>query len=128
MGNSNIVGAIRRVTLDGVTYDVFPDANVSEVGAKWKNEPVPTSGRTLRKMTKQTESRTGIALACNGAERDVLKALAENTDDFTMSYETACGDVYRCKGFIDFETRETEEGRAMISMHPRDAWEAFLAS
>lgn len=124
----DIVGALRKVTLDGITFDVFPDANVNEVGSAWENSPVPTSGRTLRKMMKRTESREGVVLACNGAERDILKELSERQEDYTMSYQLASGDVYRCKGFIEFENRETEEGRASIQMHPRTAWEPFLAS
>lgn len=124
----DIVGALRKVTLDGTTFDVFPDSNVTEVGSQWENQPLPTSGRTLRKMTKRSENREGVVLACNGVERDILKELSERQSDYTMSYETASGDVYRCTGWIEFENRETEEGRASIQMHPRKTWDSFLAS
>jgi hypothetical protein len=123
----DIVGAIRKVTLDGITFNVFADANIKEVGSAWENSDIPTSGRTMRKMVKRSEKREGCVLACNGAERDILKELSERTTDYTMSYETAAGDVYRCTGWIDFEARETEENRAAITMWPRESWEAFLA-
>lgn len=123
----DIVGAIRKVTLDGVSFDCFSDTNITEVGSQWQNESIPTSGRNMRKMTKRAENREGIVIAANGAERDILKELSERQTDFTMSYETAAGDVYRCSGWIEFENRETEENRASIQMHPRNTWEPFLA-
>lgn len=123
----DIVGAIRKVTLDGITFDVFPDANVKEVGSAWENSAVPTSGRTMRKMMKRVEEREGIVLACNGAERDILKGFADGTVDIPMSYVTAAGDIYSAAGFIEFESRETEENRATIKMIPRSDWTARLA-
>jgi hypothetical protein len=123
----DIVGAIRKVTLDGVTFTCMADTNISEVGSAWENSDVPTSGRTIRKMVKRSEKRENVVLACNGAEREILKELSERTEDYTMSYETAAGDVYRTMGWIDFATRETEENRATITLFPRDKWESFLA-
>jgi hypothetical protein len=123
----DITGTLRKVTLDGVTFDVMADTNVNEVGSAFQNEAIPTSGRNLKKMTRRVEARGGVALACNGSEREVLKDLAERTADFPMSYETAASDVYRATGWIEFENRETEESRATIQMHPRNGWEPFLA-
>lgn len=123
----DITGTLRKVTLDGITFDVMADTNVTETGSQWQNEAIPTSGRNLKKMTRRPEIREGVVLACNGSERDLLKEMAERTTDFPMSYETAAGDVYRATGWIEFESRETEENRATIQMHPRDSWESFLA-
>ncbi len=125
---SDTAGSIRRVTLDGVTFDVPGDANVSEVGSAFLNESVATSGRMLRKMTKRSQIREGLVVIANGAERELLQELAERLSDFPMSYETAGGDVYRAQGWIEFENRETEELRAAIQLHPRNVWESFLAA
>jgi hypothetical protein len=125
---SDTAGTIRKVTLDGISFDAMADTNISEVGSAFANENVPTSGRNLRKMTKRSENREGVVLAANGAEREVLKELAERTTDFPMSYETAGGDVYRATGGIEFENRETEELRASIQMLPRLGWDPFLAA
>lgn len=124
----DIVGTIRKVTLDGITFDVMGDTNIKEVGSRYQSEAIPTSGRNLHKMTKRVETREGVTIACNGSEREVLKGLAERTTDFSMSYQTANGDVFRTVGWIEFENRETEESRATIQMIPRDGWEPFLAT
>ncbi len=124
---SDTTGSIKKVTLDGVTFDVFADTNISETGSAFENSSIPTSGRNLRKMVGRPENREGVVLACNGFERGVLKGLADGVADFPMSYETAGGDVYRAAGWIEFENRETEESRATIQMHPRDTWTEFVA-
>lgn len=122
---SDIAGAIRKVTLDGVTYRVFGDANIKEVGSGWENSSVVTSGGTMRKMVKRVEERESVVLVANGQERETLRDLADGLSDFPMSYETASGDVYRAIGFIEFESRETEENRATVKLIPRDKWEFF---
>lgn len=123
----DISGSIRKVTINGITFDAMADANISETGSQYANESVPTSGRNMRKMTRRAENRESVILACNGSERSLLEELADQLDDFPMSYETAAGDVYRSTGWIEFENRETEENRATIQMCPRDRWDSFLA-
>lgn len=123
----SVCGTLKKVTLDGVTFDVFADTDVKEVGSGWENTVIPTSGGNVRKMVSRAESREGITLVCSGAEFDTLKDLAERLDDFPMSYETAAGDVYRATGWIEFESRQTAENKASIQMHPRNSWESFLA-
>lgn len=127
MSNKDLAGSIRKVTLDGVTYDAMGDSNVGETGGPWENDGVATSGRNIRKMTKRVDLRDGLVLAANGAEFEQLKELAARTDDFTMSYTTASGDVYRAMGWIEVEKRETEENRVTVKMFPRKTWESFLA-
>ena len=126
---NDTVGTPRKVTLDGITFDVMADTNISEVGSQFENEPVPTSGRTMKKMTRRSKAAESVTLACNGDERQVLEELDERTENFSMSYELASGDVFRAVGFIVFENRETEETRATIQMHPAqdNKWEPFIA-
>lgn len=122
----NISGSIRKLTLDGTSFDVMADTNITEVGSAYENDSVPTSGTNMRKMTKRAENREGIVVACNGSERDLLKGLSERNTDFPMSYETAAGDVFRSTGWIEFENRETEENRASVKMFPRVKWSQFV--
>ena len=124
----NVSGSIRKLTLDGVTFDVLGDANFSETVSAYESEAVPTSGVNIRKMTKRAKIVESVVVGANGAERDQLKALAERTTDFPMSYETAGGDVFRAQGWIEFENRETEENRASLQLHPRADWTSFIAS
>lgn len=122
----NIAGSIRKLTLDGTSFDVMADTNITEVGSQFENDAVPTSGANMRKMTRRAENREGIVVACNGAERDLLKGLSERSTDFPMSYETAAGDVFRSTGWIEFENRETEENRGAVKMFPRSKWTQFI--
>lgn len=124
----DLTGSIKKVTLDGVTFDAAADADFSQVRGQYTNEAVATSGRNMRKMQKRVETAEGVDLITNGAEFDQLKGLSERTTDFPMSYTTAAGDVYRATGWIDLEKRQTMEGKTAIKMFPRGTWEPFLAS
>lgn len=127
MASKDVTGTIRSVTLAGVTYDVFADSSIKATPSSHENTAIPTSGRNMRKMVKRVQSREGLVLVANGVEQEALKALAESTDDITMSYETAAGDVYRASGWIEFASHETEENKAEVTLCPRRDWEAFLA-
>ena len=124
----DISGSIRKLTLNGVTYDVMHDANINEIGSGYENTAIPTSGRNIRKMAKRVQLRESVIVAANGNERDALHALADGGADFPMAYTTAAGDVYHATGFIEFVKRETEENRAELKLIPRTKWESFLKS
>ena len=123
----DLSGTLRKVTIDGVTYDVFADTNVSAIPSAYENTSVPTSGRNMRKMMRRSQNRESITLVANGAEQEALRLLSERLDDYPLSYETAAGDVYRATGWVHFETHETEENRATVQLCPRGEWSAFLA-
>ena len=125
---ADVTGTLRKVTLDGVTFDVFADSNINATVGAFESTSVPTSGRNMHKMVKRPENREGLVLVANGDEQALLLELSERTTDFTMSYMTAAGDVYRADGWIMFESHETEENRAAIQMHPRTVWSPFLAN
>ena len=123
---SKVVGTLRKVTLDGVTYDAAADASIKAMPSAFENTSVPTSGANVRKMVKRAQTRESVTLIVGGAEQAALKALAERLDDFPMSYEEANGDTYTATGFIEFESYDTDTGIATIKMEPRDEWAAFL--
>lgn len=122
---SDVAGTIKKVTLDGVTYDVPADINISEMGSGFENTLIPTSGRNVLKQVKRGETREGVVLIANDQEMDVLTALAEQQTSFPMSYETASGTVKRATGWIEFANRETEENRAAIILLPEGKWSTF---
>jgi len=125
---SNNVGTARRVTIDGITFDVMGDANLSQIKGKYTNEEVVTTGKIAQKKTLRAQKVESVNLQCNGEEAEELKALSERTGSFPMSYETAATDVFRTTGFINFENHDTEAGLAVIQMIPDtiDGWAAFI--
>lgn len=123
---ADVTGTLRNVTLDGISFDVFADTDVKEVGGKYENSAIATSGRNMHKMVKRVEEREGVDLATNGAERGVLKELSERNVDFGMSYTTASGDTYFATGWIEFDSRQTAENKSTIKMMPRNDWSEKL--
>lgn len=76
-GTGDVSGTIRRVAIAGVTYRALGDTNTNLVPQAFKNEMVPTSGGNMLKKTKQVRTLTGVTLACNAAEVEALRAIAE---------------------------------------------------
>ena len=122
-----VAGSIRKITLDGITFDAFGSTNIKATPSEYSNEAIATSGDNLRKMVKRATVREGVDIKADGAELEILRALADALDDFSMSYTTAAGDVYRASGWIELESHETEEAKATVKMFSRsNEWECFL--
>ena len=125
MGNTT--GSIRKITLNAITFDVMADSNFNETGSAFDNDRIPTSGKSVKKMTKRVQKVESVVVKANPDERQLLKALSDSITDFGMSYTTADGSVRRSNGSIFFENRETEENRATLQLHPSGDWEEFVA-
>lgn len=121
----DVSGSIRKLTIEGVSYRVTGDANFTEIITRFENSMIPTSGKSMRKMVRRTPAREGIVLSTNGAERESLKAQAEDLANQKFSYTNAAGDVYRCEGTFEIENNETEDNRTAIQIMPDDDWTFF---
>lgn len=122
------VGSMRKVTLDGVPFNVMADANADQKKGKFDTEGVPTSGDTIMQKTYRAQTADSIGLQANNAEADVLRVLSERINNFPMSYTTADGSTFRAVGQINYEGHNTEKGLATIQMIPEssDGFAVFL--
>lgn len=123
-----ISGSLRKLTIEGISFNVAADANLTETFTTFENSMIASSGRALRKMMKRVPMREGLVLLTDAAERETLKSFAESLDDLKVSYTNAAGDTYRCSGTIEIENNETEENRTTCQVHPREDWTAFISS
>jgi len=127
MANS---GTIRRITINGATYDVPADINITFNRSSFETEGVATSGRTMFKMTRRVPTMESVVLMTTPAEAEALRAIAESLADATIAVELADGTIYRTTGKINYENWETEENKSAITIIPaktRDAWTPFIA-
>lgn len=123
---NKIAGSIRKVTIEGVSYDTAADVDFSQVAGRYTNDVIATSGCNMRKMIKRSETLDSVELLTSEAEFNALKAISERTDDISMSYVTASGAVYRASGWIEVEKRGTQEGKTSLKMFPRNSWEPMF--
>jgi hypothetical protein len=124
---NDVVGSLRKLSIEGIPFRVAADANFSETVTVFENSMIATSGRAMRKMTRRVPMTEGIVLIVNEAERQNLKSFAESIDDLKVSYTKASGDTFKCEGTIEIENLETEEGRLTCQVHPREDWTPFQA-
>jgi len=127
MSNS---GTVRKVVINGATYDVPADINITFNRSSFTTEGVATSGRTMYKMTRRVPTMESVVLMTDPSEAEALRAVAESLADATIAVELADGSTYRTSGKINYENWETEENRSAIVIIPskvKDAWTPFIA-
>jgi len=127
MGNA--VGSIKKVALNGFTFNVMGDSNFDHKKGKFETEPVVHSGGNTMSKKLRAQNVESVGLQCGASEAEVLKELSESLTNFDMSYTNAANDIFRAVGSIDFEGHDTEKGLATIKMIPEsaDGWVPFLA-
>ncbi len=120
-------GSIRKLTIEGISFDVVADADLEEVVTEFENSMIATSGPGMRKMEKRIPTTSGIVLGTDSAGRATLKAFAERLTDLKISYTKAFGDTRKCQGAIEIENTTTMENRTTIQVLPSGKWTEFLA-
>lgn len=122
---SDVVGSIRGFSVDGIPFRVAGDANFSRKPTNVENTAVPTSGNAMMKKTKIVPTLEGATLIVNTNELAALKNFSESLDKFTIGYQNAAGDRFRCIGQIQIDSHESEEGRAAVIVLPEGDWTPF---
>lgn len=121
------VGTIRKLLLDGVSYRLAADINVSQIMGTYEKEMLATSGAGMLKMTKRIPQFESVTVTANGLEMDQIKTFNEQIDDITLALEDAAGNTWRANGAINCDPRETDTGRINIALLPREEWTFFAA-
>lgn len=127
MGNNT--GTLNRVIINGVTYDVPADINITFNRSSFTTEGIPTSGKTIQKYTRRVPTMESVILMTEPAEVETLNNVSETLADVTLAIELADGSSYRSTGRINFENYETEEGRSTITIIPsktKNAWTPII--
>jgi len=123
----DVTGTLRKLTIEGISFNVAADADISEVMTNYEVTRIPTSGPSMKKMVRRIPAREGIVLITNAAERENLKSFAEQIADVKVSYTNAAGDEYKCEGSIEVENNTTQENRTTVRVDPKEDWTAFIA-
>jgi hypothetical protein len=121
------VGSLRKCVLDGVTYDVMGDCNITFKNCGRETEFISTSGKTLYKLKKLVKSVENMELGTTPQEHDAIAALAESLAEITLSFTLADGTVYKGKGMIGYEGYESDSGKTKIKLIPNGDWTPFYA-
>lgn len=121
------VGTLRKVVIDGVTFDTYPDVDITFNISRFTVEGMATTGRTLMKFTRRVQTIEGVVLATNPAEMVSLKNKADSLADKTLSLELADGSVFKATGQVNFENYTSQDGKSNVQLIPKNDWTEFLA-
>jgi len=123
----DVAGTPRKCMINGISFDVMADTDITQPGGKFLNESISTSGRNLRKMTKRSQTREGLVIACNPSEAAILKGFADSVAKIPLSYTLADGSKYTSPGWIEFESVTSMDNKGTIKLHEKEDWELFVA-
>ena len=123
----SVAGTPRAFSIEGVSYDLAADVNVSRLLSTYENSKIPTSGKAMTKKVKRVPTAESVVLITNETEKEQLRTLAEQIADVKFSFTWLSGDVVKCEGTFNIESDESEENRTTIVVHPADRWTHFPA-
>ena len=122
------VGTIKKVTIDGSTYDVSADSKAALTPTAYKKEGQATTGKTLFKYTKQVKIIKGIDFMLTPKQKEALAAKSDSLADVTLALALIDGSVYRGTGRIEMGEWDSDTGKCPCDLIPSDDWTPFLAS
>ena len=120
MAAKQISGSTRKLSLNGVTYGVAADADISSKLSKFAKEVMQTSGEPMIKYTLQNQEKTGFDVLANGDQKEELQEFAESFDLITVVYADRAGNEYHCKGTIMVGDSTSQDNKVPISVFPID--------
>lgn len=124
---SDTTGSVIGFTVEGQSFNVAADANLSRIPTRTEKSKIPTSGKSMTKAVRRIPTIEGLICVLNAADGDALKNYAEANDDKQLSVTYAGGETYQGLGEINLETHESEENRYTVSLHPSEDWTLFTA-
>lgn len=122
-----VSGTIKNVSLNGIPFSVPGDIDATINYTKEESEGIPSTGKTMHKITLRVPTIESLILLVEPREWDTLRTLSAELTSFPMSVTLADGSVLTGTGRINFENVTTAENRATITLIPDDNWVPFVA-
>lgn len=122
-----VAGTPRAFSIEGISFDLAADVNLSGLLSIYENSKIPTSGKAMTKKIKRVLTVENVVLVTDWAAKEVLRTYAEQIEDVKFSFTYPDGSVLKSEGTFNIESDESEENRTTISVHPADRWTYFSA-
>lgn len=123
----DVGGSIQSVNLNSQSFDVPGDVDAQFIASRYKSEALASTGRNIRKMTRQVAEIKNLVVFANGDELVIMKNAAEALADISMNVKLVDGTVWRTSGWFDFEEWGNTDLRVKLSLQPRTDWEKAVA-
>jgi hypothetical protein len=120
-------GTMRKLTLDGVSFDCVSDADWTEVFAGFTNSILQTSKGGVVVQETRTREVSGVQISLQKGDRALLKSIIEVGKIIDMSYTNRDGDRYSGRGIVNTDGRTTMRNVATLTLLPIGDWTEELA-
>lgn len=118
---------MKKLTLNGVSFDCVSDADWTEVFAGFTNSIMQTSGGGVVVQESRTREVSGVQISLQSGDRSILKSIIEEGLVIDMSYVNRDGDRYSGRGTVNTDGRTTMKNIATLTLLPIGDWTEELA-
>lgn len=122
-----MAGTMKKLTLNGVSFDCVSDADWTEVFAGFTNSIMQTSGGGVVVQESRTREVSGVQISLQSGDRSILKSIIEEGLVIDMSYVNRDGDRYSGRGTVNTDGRTTMKNIATLTLLPIGDWTEELA-
>ncbi len=120
MSEKRIVGSIKKVSVDGIEYDVAADADVERQPSRFLNELIQTSGKPMIKQTLQEQSFKGVPIIGTASQEESLRFSQEKGTPFPMAIQYASGVIFQIVGIINITGSSSGTGKITVDILPTE--------
>lgn len=117
-----VTGSLRKVTINGITFDAAADTNFSFTPTNFENSVIATTGSGMVKKMKRVPVIESLPLVVDGEKLAQLVSLDGAQNEYKFSITLQSGTELKGKGVFQSESYENEEGRYNIQIHPTGDW------
>jgi hypothetical protein len=111
-------GSLRAFQVKGISFNVAGDADLEDALTQFENTLIAGVSEDIIKQEKRPLEIGGLVLLTSGADREILKDIADSGQKVSMSYTNRAGDTTRMTGNFRIEGHNTMESRTTLVLLP----------
>jgi hypothetical protein len=121
----NVVGSIKKLTVEGISYPVAGDANAKIYLSGVENTMIATSGDAVLQQKRQVQRIENLDLTLSPAEAEDFRNYAKRVKPIKIAVTLRNGKIYSGEAVVNFDGYETENGKATMAFFAVTEWHAL---
>jgi hypothetical protein len=118
----NVVGSIKKLTVEGISYPVSGDANAKLYLSGVENAMLATSGDAVLQQKRQVQRIENLDLLLSPAEAEDFRDYAKRIKPIKIAATLRNGKIYSGEAVVNFDGYETENGKATMTFLAVNEW------
>jgi hypothetical protein len=124
---ARVVGTPKKFTIEGISFNMAADVNISLTPTKEEVTMIATTGKGLQKRVKRIPKAESVTLLVSAEELEQLRSMSSELEEKNFSVTLADGSEWKTQGVFGMESYESEDGKVSITVEPSDDWTVLVA-